>query len=112
LSGCFTHAWTRTATCNASTDREQYFDLLRAIGGECAGDLSILPLDRQQSAQRQYRPLTEKDLANLAARRGRIYAAWPADERPRLSLARARDECDRNFCIIWSKRPRLLCWCH
>ncbi len=69
------------------------FDLLRAIGGECAGALSILPVDRQPSGQRQYRALTEKDLADLAARRGQIYAAWPADERPRLSLAGAQDKC-------------------
>ncbi len=69
------------------------FDLLRAIGGECAGALSILPVDRQPSRARQYYPLTEKDLANLVARRGGIYAAWPADERPRLSLAGAQDKC-------------------
>jgi len=69
------------------------FDLLRAIGGECAGALSILPVDRQPSGQWQYRALTEKDLADLAARRGQIYAAWPADERPRLSLAGAQDKC-------------------
>jgi len=69
------------------------FELLRAIGGECAGALSILPVDQQPSDQRHYRPLTEKDLADLAARRGRIYAAWPADERPRLSLAGAQDKC-------------------
>lgn len=69
------------------------FDLLRAIGGECAGALSILPVDRQPSGQREYRPLTEKDLADLAARRGQIYAVWPADERPRLSLAGAQDKC-------------------
>lgn len=69
------------------------FDLLRAIGGECAGALSILAGDRQPSAERRYRPLTEKDLADLAARRGQIYAAWPADERPRMSLAGAQDKC-------------------
>lgn len=69
------------------------FDLLRAIGGECAGALSVLPVDRQPSGQQQYRPLTEKELADLAARRGQIYAAWPADERPRLSLAGAQDKC-------------------
>lgn len=69
------------------------FDLLRAIGGECAGALSVLPVDRQPSGQRQYRPLTEQDLANLAARRGQIYAVWPADERPRLSLAGTQDKC-------------------
>ena len=69
------------------------FDLLRAIGGECAGALSILPVDQQPSGQRQYRPLTEKDLADLVARRGQIYADWPADERPRMSLAGAQDKC-------------------
>lgn len=69
------------------------FDLLRAIGGECAGALSILPLNRQPSGQRQYRPLTAGELAQLAARRGQIYAGWPADERPRLSLAGAQNKC-------------------
>jgi len=69
------------------------FDLLRAIGGECAGALSILPLDQETSGQRQYRPLTDKELAQLAARRGQIYAGWPADERPRLSLAGAQNKC-------------------
>lgn len=69
------------------------FDLLRAIGGECAGALSILPIDRQPSGLRQYRPLTAKDLANLVARRGQIYGTSPADERPRLSLAGAQDKC-------------------
>lgn len=69
------------------------FELLRAIGGECAGALSILPVAQQPSRQRQYRPLTEKNLAELAARRGQIYASFPADERPRLSLAGAQDKC-------------------
>ena len=69
------------------------FDLLRAIGGECAGALSILSLEQQPSGERQYRALTEQDLADLAARRGQIYAAWPADVRPRLSLAGAQDKC-------------------
>jgi serine/threonine-protein kinase HipA len=69
------------------------FDLLRAIGGECAGALSVLPVDRTPSARRQYRPLTQQDLADLAARRGQIYAVWPADQRPRLSLAGAQDKC-------------------
>ncbi len=68
------------------------FDLLHAIGGECAGALSVLPIDRQPSGLRQYRPLTETDVANLVARRGAIYAAWPADKRPRLSLAGAQDK--------------------
>lgn len=69
------------------------FDLLRAIGGECAGALSILPPDRTPSRERHYRPLSDADLARLAARRGRIYTAGPTDERPRLSLAGAQNKC-------------------
>ncbi len=69
------------------------FNLLRAIGGECAGALSILPVERLPSGECHYRPITDEELANLAARRGQIYAAWPADERPRLSLAGAQDKC-------------------
>ncbi len=69
------------------------FDLLRAIGGECAGALSILPVERNPSADRSYRPLPGKELAQLIARRGQIYAAWPKDKRPRLSLAGAQDKC-------------------
>lgn len=69
------------------------FDLLRAIGGECAGALSILLEGQHPSGQRHYRALTEKDLADLVARRGQIYAAWPADERPRMSLAGAQNKC-------------------
>jgi serine/threonine-protein kinase HipA len=69
------------------------FDLLRAIGGECAGALSILPLEQEPSEQLQYRPLSEEDLGNLAVRYGRIYATWPEDELPRLSLAGAQDKC-------------------
>ncbi len=69
------------------------FDLLRAIGGECAGALSILPVERLPSWKRHYRPITDAELVNLVARRGQIYAAWPADERPRLSLAGAQDKC-------------------
>jgi serine/threonine-protein kinase HipA len=69
------------------------FDLLRAIGGECAGALSILPVERQPSGERHYRRLTDEELAKLAARHGQFYTAWPAEERPRLSLAGAQDKC-------------------
>ena len=69
------------------------FELLRAIGGECAGALSILPLGREPSRERHYHPLNDEALARLAARRGRIYTAGPEDERPRLSLAGAQNKC-------------------
>ncbi len=69
------------------------FNLLRAIGGECAGALSILPVERFPSTERNYRPIPDTELADLVARRGQVYATWPVDERPRLSLAGAQDKC-------------------
>ncbi len=68
------------------------FDLLRAIGGECAGALSILPTEQQPSKQASYHPISDKELANLVARRGQVYN-WSTNERPRLSLAGAQDKC-------------------
>ena len=68
------------------------FNLLRAIGGECAGALSILSVGQQPSPQYDYHPITDQELANLVARRGQVYT-WPTKERPRLSLAGAQDKC-------------------
>jgi serine/threonine-protein kinase HipA len=45
------------------------------------------------SGERSYRLLSGKELTDLVARRGQIYAAYPPDERPRLSLAGAQDKC-------------------
>ena len=69
------------------------FELLHAIGGECAGAFSILPEERTPSPERHYRPLSDEDLAQLATRRGRIYSAGPSNEPPRLSLAGAQNKC-------------------
>lgn len=69
------------------------FNLLLAIGGECAGALSILPKNEMPSTERTYQPITERDLARLVTRRGQIVAAVSNEERPRLSLAGAQDKC-------------------
>ena len=69
------------------------FDLLRAIGGECAGALSILPLERTPNPQQQYRHLTDERLQELVATRGCSYAGISQNNRPRLSLAGAQDKC-------------------
>jgi serine/threonine-protein kinase HipA len=72
----------------ANTD----FDLLRAIGGECAGVLSVLPVEQRPSTEYKYHPITDEELANMVARRGQVYT-WSATERPRLSLAGAQNKC-------------------
>ena len=73
------------------------FDLLRAIGGECAGALSIFPDDREPTAEAAYRELTAEAFRDLILRKGQIYAgpddgtaAYPV---PRLSLAGAQEKC-------------------
>lgn len=68
------------------------FDLLRAIGGECAGALSLLPVEQQPSREYKYHHITKKELAKLIARRGQIYT-WITIDRPRLSLAGAQNKC-------------------
>ena len=72
----------------ANTD----FDLLRAIGGECAGAFSILLAEHQPSRSHEYYKVSDEELANLVARRGQVYT-WIAHERPRLSLAGAQNKC-------------------
>ncbi|MDR0780819.1 MAG: type II toxin-antitoxin system HipA family toxin [Pseudomonadales bacterium] len=68
------------------------FDLLRAIGGECAGALSILQAEYEPLVQYEYQELTQVELALLVARQGQVYRG-AADERPRLSLAGAQNKC-------------------
>ncbi|MBE0508972.1 MAG: type II toxin-antitoxin system HipA family toxin [Marinospirillum sp.] len=68
------------------------FDLLRAIGGECAGALSILQAEYSPVQESTYHQLTESELTQLVKRRGQPYS-WQNNERPRLSLAGAQDKC-------------------
>ena len=68
------------------------FNLLRAIGGECAGALSILEAEYQPAVDYEYHKVSDEELANLVARRGQVYT-WTTNERPRLSLAGAQDKC-------------------
>lgn len=76
------------------------FDLLRAIGGECAGALTILPNDQKPSTKASYEELSGDTLNRLILTRGRYYERDSAHadpgaerERPRLSLAGAQDKC-------------------
>ena len=68
------------------------FDLLRAIGGECAGALSLLQAEHGPSEKSEYQELSPEDLANLVRRKGQP-STWKAADRPRLSLAGAQNKC-------------------
>ena len=73
------------------------FDLLRAIGGDCAGALTVLPNDREPDTGPAYQELTEDLFRNLVLRKGQIYAAprsgFAVSIFPRLSLAGAQEKC-------------------
>lgn len=74
------------------------FVLLRTIGGECAGALSILPEDREPARPvwpEAYEELTEAGLQELVSRNGRIYgnSHVGAAARPRFSLAGVQGKC-------------------
>ena len=74
----------------ANTD----FNLLRAIGGECAGAIALTPLESPPVAEgvNEYRPIPGDELADLAAWRGYVDSD-PSREHPRLSLAGAQHKC-------------------
>ena len=68
------------------------FNLLREIGGECAGALSLLPFTEEPRTQHEYEKLSEEKLHNLISNRGTIYSLRE-NESIRLSLAGAQDKC-------------------
>ena len=67
------------------------FNLLRAIGGECAGALSFLPPEREPSPEQNYHPVTDEELAALVFQRGQMYF-WARQWKSRFSLAGAQDK--------------------
>lgn len=69
------------------------FLLLKAIGGECAGALSISSADVSPESRPQYHLLTEDELRKIVLRRGNIATFLHEKNRPRLSLAGAQDKC-------------------
>ena len=70
---------------------ENDFELLRAIGGECAGALSILG-DEPQDTPNQYRELNDENLTKLLSVRNPSAVIEAGDNAPRLSLAGAQDK--------------------
>lgn len=69
------------------------FELLKAIGGECAGALTILPEERSVEKNSSYKLLTTASLKKFIMRKGSTIGLTPKEQRPRLSLAGAQDKC-------------------
>jgi len=65
------------------------FDLLREIGSECAGAISILPIEKQPDTKQSYKKLDNKTLKKIIETRG---AAISVEDKQRLSLAGAQDK--------------------
>lgn len=69
------------------------FELLRAIGGDCAGALSILPIHHQPNKSAQYSKLSAEDLKKIVLQKSYFFVFPISKNRPRLSLAGAQDKC-------------------
>lgn len=86
------------------------FDLLRAIGGDCAGALSVLPTDRAPNPDYEYSLVSDDQLQKLVKKRGRNLQGISLDNRPRLSLAGAQDKCpvlfqDQHYFLPMQESP-------
>ena len=89
------------------------FMLLRALGGECAGALSILPPDQEPIESLEYEQLMDTDLSALVLRRGHPYIEWSKGHYPRLSLAGAQYKCpvfclDDRYLLVRKSRQLLI----
>lgn len=73
------------------------FILLKSIGGECAGALSILPSDYSPDKSVRYKSLTKEDLKKIILRKGNVFNLAEKNHRPRLSLAGAQNKCPLYF---------------
>ena len=65
------------------------FDLLREIGGECAGAISILPIEKDPDLNQDYEKLDHETLGKIIETHG---ASMSLEDKPRLSLAGAQDK--------------------
>lgn len=69
------------------------FELLKAIGGECAGALSIIPQTLPPDTKPFYQQLSKAEFKKILLRRGDLASLTSEKNRPRLSLAGAQDKC-------------------
>lgn len=84
----------RKRTCeNLGISEGNNFELLKRIGGDCAGALTILERGSQPpSLQDDYEPISEKQLADWSKGDQSALAQFAGDDDVRLSLAGAQDK--------------------
>jgi len=86
------------------------FMMLNAIGGECAGAITLLPHDKKPINQHEYRILTEKELLNILKKLPR-QPLMAGEHGYRLSLAGAQNkiaihiDSDDNFKLPLNNSP-------
>ncbi|MDQ2993930.1 MAG: type II toxin-antitoxin system HipA family toxin [Pseudomonadota bacterium] len=73
------------------------FELLKALGGECAGAFSLLQIDQKPNNKSSYKKLSNAELTKILERKGQVFSLTSANDRPRLSLAGAQDKCPLFF---------------
>jgi serine/threonine-protein kinase HipA len=86
------------------------FELLKAVGGECAGALSILPIELEPTEVSHYKKLTDEELRKIVLRKGQVFDLTSVENRPRLSLAGAHDKCPiffdgKNYLLPFNAAP-------
>jgi serine/threonine-protein kinase HipA len=84
----------RSITRQLGISEDNDFQLLKLIGGECAGALTINPVtdnDEHEPVRFQYSPLSTNDLQALS-QRGQFYSSVAYRKPMRLSLAGAQDK--------------------
>lgn len=70
------------------------FNLLKAVGSECAGALSVLPSESEHNQSVEYTDALNDDvLKNIILRKGRFLKDVTKEPLQRLSLAGAQDKC-------------------
>ena len=68
------------------------FELLKAIGGDCAGASTVTPTDVPAALQNEYSPIEEKQLADWSIGAPDASSAIAGQSNVRLSLAGAQDK--------------------
>jgi len=68
------------------------FGLLKAIGGDCAGALAILPLVTSVQPEQRYEAVSERQLADWSVGTPNAFSAVTGQDEVRLSLAGAQDK--------------------